>query len=62
MFTNLGRAETPEEKQAVCNRLCTAWCASPSERLGQFIENRVDLTRLFYLEDQKLIAQLEAKI
>lgn len=52
------RAETPEQKREVIERLYAAWLTSPTERLGQFIWNRAG-GDLFFIEDTALLAILE---
>ena len=62
------RADTPEKKRVVIERLCAAWLAHPELRLGQLIENaRSEDTiywrrrsDLFYVEDMILADAVEA--
>ncbi len=57
-----GRAVTPEQKRAVIERVYTAWCAQPEQRLGQFIDNACDLAdgpRTRIAEDQWLATACE---
>jgi hypothetical protein len=51
-----GRAETPEQKRAIVERLLAAWLAKPTLRLGQMIDNAGfrAATALFYVEDEAL--------
>ena len=54
------RAETPEQKREVIERLYAAWLQAPLLRLGQLIENRVVRKPvLFYVEDFQLVEQVE---
>lgn len=57
-----GRAQTPEQKRAVLDRLHAAWLKAPEQRLGQLLENamRHGPPVLFYREDDALAAAVEA--
>ena len=52
------RANTPEQKQEIINRLHALWLQYPELRLGQLILNyfRADF---YYIEDFDLIEKLE---
>lgn len=52
------RAETPEEKRAIIERLYTMWLRHPQLRLGQLIANSITID-LFSIEDSDLIACIE---
>lgn len=55
-----GRAHTPEEKKAICDRLYAAWLKNPQQRLGQLLLNAArSETEFFYAEDQELIRLVE---
>ena len=61
-----GRAETPEQKRAVVERILAAWEKSPTLRLGQLIENaryRVPGPKpdLFNIEDEALVIAVEVE-
>lgn len=57
------RAETPEEKKAILDRLERVWLAHPHLRLGQLLANMGPGVRpnpdLYYAEDEDLIQFLE---
>jgi hypothetical protein len=59
-----GRAETPEDKREIIERILAVWLSKPQQRLGQLIENargwnpQVDL---FMIEDQDLADLVEGK-
>lgn len=59
-----GRAQTPEQKREVVERLLASWLAIPELRLGQLIVNAMQAAApfygadLFYVEDRKLLAQV----
>ena len=55
----IGRAETPEQKRAVIERLYAAWLKVPTLRLGQFIYGSTNECDIFGMEDEALIAELE---
>ncbi len=59
-----GRAVTPQQKLAVVERILSAWLTRPHLRLGQLIEfarfTRGDMKDLFYVEDERLVAIVEA--
>lgn len=61
-MTPKGRADTPEAKRAIIERILRVWCESASPlRLGQLLENamsRVD-SGLFYVEDESLAIAVE---
>lgn len=60
-----GRAETPEQKRAIIERLYAAWLSQPQQRLGQLVLNSIRFevespeTALFYVEDDGLIERVE---
>ena len=60
-----GRAQTPEQKKAVLDKLYQAWCDCPELRLGQLVDNAMCLYRgasqpnLFNVEDTFLIEIIE---
>lgn len=51
------RAQTPEQKREVIERIYAAWLAQPHLRLGQFIMNAVEDP--YYVEDFALVKALE---
>ncbi len=61
----IDRAETPQEKREMLERLLTAWEKCPQQRLGQLLvntlrgENETLHQRLFYVEDFALARLLE---
>lgn len=58
-----GRGATSEAKRAILARLLRAWEAAPALRLGQFLEvarARGGYIPLFYVEDEQLVAAVEA--
>jgi hypothetical protein len=65
--TPKGRAETPEQKRAIVERLYAAWLARPHQRLGQLVDNAVHTqlrTRTKYVfqfdvEDETLVEAVE---
>ena len=59
-----GRADTPEKKRAIIDRLYRAWLSRPHERLGQLIENQIESSpiELFYIEDETLAAAVEKAV
>lgn len=60
-MTIKGRANTPEEKKQVIDRLYYAWLSVPDLRLGQFLEcaKPKNLDDLFYIEDNDLANHIE---
>lgn len=58
-----GRAETPEHKRAVIERIYNMWCQVPSQRLGQLISNASAcsdiFSDIFYAEDETLANAIE---
>lgn len=59
------RAETPEQKRAVIERIYAAWCACPTLRLGQLLTdattNRATWhNSVFGIEDEHLAVCVEA--
>jgi len=59
-----GRADTDEKKRVVIDRILTVWKRNPHLRLGQLLVNltlpNIDaIDRLFYIEDEELVAILE---
>ena len=64
-FPIKGRANTPDEKRAILNRLLAVWCSYPDLRLGQLLDNAVMVRAdtlgvgLYNLEDNDLIAAAE---
>ncbi len=57
-----GRAETYEQKRAVMEKVLSYWAQYPNLRLGQLIQNAVDVrgANVFYVEDEKLVELLKA--
>ena len=57
----MGRADTPEAKRIIIERIYRAWIGRPHERLGQLIENQIEgqPSNLFYIEDDHLAAAIE---
>ncbi len=60
------RAETPEQKRAIVERILAVWEKNPELRLGQLIlvnMNGLDdehaARKLFYVEDEALAERLE---
>lgn len=55
------RANTPEEKKLITDRLLYAWLATPDLRLGQLLEcaKPQNLDDLFYIEDDTLMKEIE---
>ena len=53
------RAETPEQKRQVIERLYAAWLANPDSRLCQLIMNATHPNPVFYIEDMDLVTQVE---
>ena len=55
------RANTPEEKKAIMDRLYYAWLSTPDLRLGQLLEcaKPQELDDLFYIEDYTLTEKIE---
>ena len=55
------RAETPEQKKEVMNRILVAWLSKPELRLEQLIENALYLPNPglrvcpFYVEDYEVV-------
>jgi len=64
-FPIKGRANTPDEKRAILNRLLAMWCAYPDLRLGQLLDNAIHVRArtlsvgMYQLEDNELIAAVE---
>ena len=59
------RAETPEQKRAVIERLYAAWLAAPQQRLCQLIANGTTFHHcddIFYIEDLPLVRGVEAYV
>lgn len=58
-----GRADTPEKKRAIIERLYRAWIVNPHQRLGQLLVNYAPgyhpNPSLFYVEDEDLVAYVE---
>lgn len=56
-----GRANTPEEKKFIIDKLYYAWLSIPELRLGQLLENAkpLHLDDMFYIEDEILIQNVE---
>ena len=59
-----GRAQTPEQKKEVLDRLLQAWIDCPEMRLGQLVDNAMYINRdnkpnLFNIEDMALIEIIE---
>lgn len=60
-----GRAATLEAKRAVLERLFTAWNQAPHQRLGQLLDNALNMESLaragalFTVEDEPLLAMVE---
>lgn len=56
-----GRAQTPEQKKQVLQRLYKIWLSYPHLRLGQLLHNVVDGSgqALFYIEDEPLVKVCE---
>lgn len=57
-----GRAETPEQKRRVMEQVLAYWLANPKLRLGQLLQDAVDVRgqNLFYVEDDKLVEFLKS--
>lgn len=55
-----GRAFTPEEKKQILNRILAVWVSVPDMRLGQLIVCSQYTVDTFYVEDQKLVENVEA--
>jgi hypothetical protein len=59
-----GRAETPEQKRAIIEKLLQIWLMQPHSRLGQLIVNKAPGLHpnapLYYVEDEDLVALMEA--
>jgi len=53
------RANTPEQKKEIIDRLLVVWLSVPDLRLGQLIANVVGTGNLFYKEDYNLMVQVE---
>jgi hypothetical protein len=53
------RAETPEQKRAVVERVLRGWLARPYLRLGQLLVNAAHNNDLFYLEDEHLAKRVD---
>jgi len=58
------RAQTPEQKKEVLDRLLQAWLQYPELRLGQLVDNAMYINRdnkpnLFNIEDMALIEIIE---
>lgn len=53
------RAETPEQKRAVIERLLAVWLRTPQQRLGQLLDN-VCSGSPFYVEDERLARLAES--
>lgn len=51
------RANTPEQKREVIERLLTLWLEQPELRLGQLIMNTTH--NIYYIEDFDLLDNLE---
>jgi hypothetical protein len=59
-----GRANTPEDKQQILNRILLVWGRNPKMRLGQLLGNVYHSTdaggvKQYYTEDFELIENLE---
>jgi hypothetical protein len=56
------RADTPEQKKEVTERLYQVWLRDPSLRLGQLISLAIpNGGDPFYLEDFELVSRLEKR-
>lgn len=57
-----GRAETYEQKRAIMEKVLSYWAQYPNLRLGQLIQDAVDVRggSVFYVEDEKLVELLKA--
>jgi hypothetical protein len=62
-----GRAETPEDKREIVERILAAWLKHPHQRLGQLIENArarispLPKSDLFVFEDEALADAIDRK-
>ena len=56
---NPGRAQTPEQKHALLDRLYAAWQQVPELRLGQLVFSATDGQDIFPIEDETLIQTIE---
>jgi hypothetical protein len=59
------RAETPEQKRDVIERIYAVWLLRPTERLGQMLVNCLPercADDPFYIEDFELCEALEKRI
>lgn len=56
-----GRANLPEQKKAIIDRLYNAWISAPDLRLGQLLEcaKPQNLDDLFYIEDNILADKID---
>lgn len=60
-----GRAETPEQKRAVIERILAAWLRAPELRFGQLLVNAnnastsASAVAMFYAEDEALCEAAE---
>jgi hypothetical protein len=58
-----GRAQTPQQKREVMEKLLAAWLKAPELRLGQLVDNAMYLCAgsrtLFYVEDTFLVEIVE---
>ena len=57
-----GRAETPEQKRAVIERILAAWLRMPDLRFGQLVSAAADRAEhdAFYIRDEALCEAVEA--
>lgn len=57
-----GRAETPEQKREVIERLYAAWLKLPQMRLGQLLSNAGGQYDDFYTEDFVFVDNIETYV
>mgnify|MGYP006319314983 CR=1 FL=1 len=57
-----GRAETPEQKRAVIERILAAWLRMPDLRFGQLVSAAADRAEhdAFFIRDEALCEAVEA--
>lgn len=55
-----GVKRDPTRIKPTCDRLSEIWSIYPNLRLGQLLENTVDMAGLYYMEDEELISRLNS--
>jgi hypothetical protein len=61
----IGRAETPEQKRAILDKIYSMWLQHPELRLGQLLLNAHSVVSnhkdfdIFYVEDETLVEELK---